>query len=59
MYSMTEEMADQLRPNMLELSELPHQNGEVVNHLPAFGCNADGEMMLMDELKTPIETHNH
>ena len=58
-FSITEELADQLRPNVLEFRDISKANLELSQNLQAFPCGEEGEMMLTEEYKNPIDTHNH
>lgn len=59
MFSMTEEHVEQLRPNVLEIKGVQKDNQDFSNNLPDFPCGLEDAIMLSEDFKFPIETHNH
>lgn len=45
-FSLTEDLAEPLRPNGLELNEITGTHLEIPHNLPVFPSNADGDIML-------------
>ena len=58
-FSMTEEHAEQLRPNVLEIKGVHKDIQDFPSNLPDFPCGLEDAIMLSEEFKFPIETHNH
>mmetsp|Transcript_23068 Transcript_23068/g.25613 ORF Transcript_23068/g.25613 Transcript_23068/m.25613 type:complete len:377 (+) Transcript_23068:684-1814(+) len=56
-FSINEDLGDNIRPNILE-SDVGNENLDVPSNLPPFVINGEGEMMLTEEFKPPIDTHN-
>jgi hypothetical protein len=57
-FSMTEELAEPIRPNGLEINDIDHPNIIVSNNLPVFNKEDDCDMMLTDDFKIPMDAHN-
>ena len=57
-FSVTEELAEPLRPNGLEMNSISNPNISVSHNLPAFHREGDVDMMLTEEFKNPIDAHN-
>lgn len=57
-FSITEDIPGQIRPNILESNDITNPNLGVSHNLPAFACNADGDILLTEDFKSPIEAHN-
>jgi len=58
-FSMTEELAEPIRPSGLEINDIENANLDVPSNLQAFPRDADCDMMLTEDFKNPIEAHNH
>lgn len=57
-FSITEDLPGQIRPNILESNDITNPNLGVSHNLPAFACNADGDILLTEDFKSPIDAHN-
>lgn len=55
---MTEQFAEPKGPNVLEINDVANPNISVSNNLPVFPGEGDCEMMLTEEFKNPIDSHN-
>jgi len=58
-FSMTEELAEPIRPNGLEINDIANPSISVSNNLPGFNRDGDCEMMLTEEFKQPNDGQNH
>lgn len=57
-FSITEELADQLRPSVLEIKGMHKGYLDLSINNPDFPNGIDDAIMLSEEFKLPIETHN-
>lgn len=58
-FSINDELVDQLRPNVWEMRDNQKSNLELSQNLPHFQWGAENEIIYSEDFKNPIETHNH
>jgi hypothetical protein len=51
-------MGDNVRPNILE-SDMEGGHLAVPANITPFALGVDGDIMLTEDFKVPIDTHNH
>lgn len=58
-FSINDELADQLRPNVVEIRDSQKSHLELSQNLAPFPCGGEHEIMQSEDFKSPIGPQNH